>query len=83
MATSRRLTGDQTRYNYRSTKARMVAENAFGRLKGRWRCLLKRNDNALKNVPDIVPYCCVLHNLCQTWGESFDEAWLHLSQELI
>ena len=70
------LTGGQTRFNYRLSKARMVVENAFGRLKGRWRCLLKRNDNALKNVPNMVASCCVLHNLCETWGESFDEAWL-------
>ena len=54
-----RLTGGQTRYNYRLSKARMVVENAFGRLKGRWRCLLKRNDNALKNVPNMVASCCV------------------------
>ena len=71
-----RLTDSQTRFNYRLSKARMVVENAFGRLKGRWRCLLKRNDNALKNVPNVVASCCVLHTLCETWGESFDDAWL-------
>jgi len=38
------LTQEQMTYHYRLSKARVVVEHAYGRLKGWWRCLLKRND---------------------------------------
>jgi hypothetical protein len=33
-----------------------------GRLKARWRRLLKQNDMSMENVPNVVASCCVLHN---------------------
>ena len=50
-------------------------ECAFRRLKGRWRCLLKRNNSHLSFVPAIVTTCCVLHNLCEVHGDGFDDDW--------
>ena len=47
----------------------MVVENAFRRLKGRWRCLLKRLDVRLDNVTNIVAACVVLHNICEFHGD--------------
>ena len=52
-------------------------EHSYGKLKGRWRCLLKRLDVAIEDVPELVAACCVLHNLCEIHGDQFDEEWLH------
>ena len=61
------LSHDQKTFNYRLSRARVVVEHAYGRLKGRWRCLLKRNDIQVQEVPNLVASCCVLHNICDTW----------------
>ena len=60
---------DQKLFNYRESRARMVVENSFGRLKGRWRCLLKRLDVKLESVAAIVAACTVLHNMCEMYGD--------------
>ena len=70
-----RTTTQQKLFNYRQSRARMVVENAYGRLKGRWRCLLKRLDFKLENVVPVVASCVVLHNLCEKFGDSFREEW--------
>ena len=57
------LSRDQHNFNYRLSRARNVIENAYGRLKARWRCLLKRNDCHLLAVCDQVVTCCTLHNI--------------------
>lgn len=64
-----RTTDAQKHFNYRQSRARMVVENAFGRLKGRWRCLQKRLDLKLDNVPNVVATCVVLHNICEEFGD--------------
>ena len=64
-------------FNYRQSRARMVVENSFGRLKGRWRCLLKRMDCQLQNVNKIVGSCVVLHNICELVGDRCLEEWIH------
>ena len=57
----------------------MVVENAFGRLKGRWRCLLKQMDCQLTNVPIIVASCVTLHNICERFGDNCQEEWINNS----
>ena len=54
----------------------MVVENSFGRLKGRWRCLLKRLDVKLQNVPHVVSACVVLHNMCEMYGDNCLMEWV-------
>lgn len=66
----------QRRFNYRLSRARVVVEDAYGRLKGRRRCLSKRNNTDVSDLPDLIVACCVLHNLCEIHGEQFNEEWL-------
>ncbi|XP_052407883.1 uncharacterized protein LOC127953028 [Carassius gibelio] len=70
------LTPQKIVYNQKTSRARVVVENAFGRLKGRWRCLLKRNDCSTHKVKSLVIACCVLHNLCEMNGDEFREEWV-------
>ena len=74
------LTARQRKFNYQLSRARFVVENAFGRLKGRWRSLMKRNDNDIKYVPTLATACAVLHNLCEQQGDACEEEWIaHVS----
>ena len=56
-------TPQEHHFNYRLSRARMVVENSFGCLKGRWRCLLKRLDLQTSNIPNVVASCVVLLNV--------------------
>ena len=64
-----RLSQQQKVFNYRLSRARVVVEHAYGQLKCRWRCLLKKLDVSVRDVPELVAACCVLHNMCEvrTW----------------
>ena len=75
------MTSQQKHYNYRISRARTVAENAFGRLKTRWRRLMKTNEMRLVNVPTVIAACCVLHNVCEVHGESLNERWIEDSSD--
>ena len=66
------LSREKLHFNYRLSRARMVAENAFGRLKGRWRCLLKQNEGDIDKMNNVVAACCILHNMCEMFKEEFD-----------
>lgn len=63
-------------FNYQLSKARVVVEHAYGRLKGRWRCLLKRLDVDVLDVSELVSACCVLRNICEVHGDNFDQEWI-------
>jgi len=70
------LSENEKTFNYRLSRARTVVENAFGRLKARWRRLTKRNDMNIENVPHVVAACCILHNICEIHGDTFNDNWL-------
>ena len=55
-------------YNYYHSSTRMVVEQAFGILKGRWRMLLVTDKFPYKpkTILMMVTACAVLHNICVT-----------------
>ena len=64
--------GDEKNFNYRLSRARIIIECAFGKLKGRWRALMKRCDSHVSIMPTVVMACVILHNICEHRGEDFD-----------
>ena len=47
-------------------------EQAFGKLKGRWRCLHKVLEDGLKSCVQVIEACFTLHNICQDLGDTLD-----------
>lgn len=73
---NRGITPEQDSYNVYTSSGRVVVENAFGRLKARWRRLLKQCDMNYKFLPQLVASCCVLHNIIETRKECFKNIWM-------
>ena len=64
-------------FNYSLIRTRRVVEQAFGRLKGRWRIMdgpCKINDPVL--VRKVAMVCCALHNICERHQCPFEPGWL-------
>ena len=70
------LSHQQRKFNYCLSRARVIVEHSYGKLKGRWRCLLKRLDVNIDDVPELVAACCVLHNICEIHGDEFNVEWM-------
>ena len=58
------LTPDKAYFNYRLSRARMITECAFGKLKGRFRVLFGKCESKKETVKIMSLACVVLHNLC-------------------
>ena len=64
-------------FNYSLIRTRRVVEQAFGRLKGRWKimdgkCTIK--DPVF--VRHVAVVCCALHNVCERHQCPFEPGWL-------
>ena len=35
----------------------------------------------VKNVPNVIAAACVLHNMCEIHGETFDESWANSTSD--
>ena len=56
-------------FGYRLSSARMVIEWAFSCLKARFGCLNRNMDFNLKDLPNVIYACFVLHNFCKIHKE--------------
>eukprot|EP00112_Aurelia_sp_Birch-Aquarium-sp1_P015159 Seg3334.4 transcript_id=Seg3334.4/GoldUCD/mRNA.D3Y31 product="hypothetical protein" protein_id=Seg3334.4/GoldUCD/D3Y31 len=69
------LKADDKYFNYRLSRARMVTEGAFGKLKGRWRILSRKCESTVSTVKAVTLACVVLHNLCIERGDVTLRHW--------
>ena len=70
------LPDDKQSFNVYHSGARNCVERAFGRLKSRWRRILKKVDMKVENAPLMIMACFILHNFCERSTIcQFDEAW--------
>lgn len=53
----------------------MTIENSFGKLKGRWKCLSKRQDVDVEFACTVIATCMVLHNICELSNEIYRSEW--------
>ena len=70
------LTREKAAFNARLSRGRIVVEQAFGLLKGRWRILLRQQGIHLENLCSIIAACCILHNYYIVHGDHADDNWL-------
>lgn len=70
------LSREEINFNNLLSITRVVVENVFGRLKGRFNSIGKRLDLNANNCCTVTAACCVLHNFCELMKEEFDEQWL-------
>lgn len=74
------LNEENKKFNNKLSQTRVVIENVFAFLKGRFR-RLKYIDADLKRIPKIIKACCILHNI--TLKNSSEEMFLRLEGEIV
>jgi len=72
-----RLTPEEESFNVYLNSARVCVEIAFGRLKARWRRVLKRINVHYTYIPHIISTVCIVHNIVETRNEKYLPAWEH------
>lgn len=58
------LTLEDQRVNACVSRGRVIVEQAFGRLKCKWRRLRDIQNSQVDNIVKIIVACCALHNMC-------------------
>jgi hypothetical protein len=84
----RGLIQKQTYFNFKHSQTRIKVEQAFGLLKGRWRCLIHNLEISLEIASHIITACCILHNICEERhdflpsGEQHDDTGTSINNEV-
>ena len=65
----------QRYFNKMLCSARVVSENTYGMLKGRWRFLYKKTEAQSENLRYIIMACIALHNLCIVENDPCKPRW--------
>ena len=63
------LSPNQIAYNYKLSKTRIIIENAFAFLKGRFRCL-NHLEVDIDKVTSIIVACCIVHNIALNFPDT-------------
>ena len=63
-------------FSYKISSARIVIENAFRRLKCRFRCLNRAMNVNVKELPNLIMSCFVLHNFCEFRNKKLPNGYL-------
>ena len=63
-------------FNYSLIRTRRVVEQAFGRLKGRWKIVDKCNLNDPVFTRWVALVCCAVHIVCERYLQSSGDSWL-------
>ncbi|KAM7287999.1 uncharacterized protein ISCGN_031688, partial [Ixodes scapularis] len=66
----------QEGFNRQLSSARRVVENAFGRVKARFRFIMKRMECEVDNARLVVRACCILNNVCEHFNDGVEPQWL-------
>ncbi|CAN7985943.1 unnamed protein product [Ixodes pacificus] len=66
----------QEGFNRQLSSARRVVENAFGRVKARFRFIMKRMECEVDNARLVVRACCILNNVCEHFNDGVKPQWL-------
>ena len=62
-------------FNKKFCSARVVTENCYGMLKGRFRILYKKTECKMFNLKYIIMACIMLHNLCISVNDPCEPRW--------
>jgi hypothetical protein len=66
--------GEKLTYNIYHARARVAVENAFGRLKQRWRRLFNVDCDSIETVVEWTHACMLLHNFCEMNEDLLEES---------